>query len=270
MRENYVSRPTADAKLGHIAIFSDRSDRAYTLEVRLRNEGFRLTTAETVDSLLTICSQKLPDILILRCYSHPRDLVTTLKYLMKKGVNPNNIPTLLLVRNALVPFLVPLIDIGFKEIVGLDTSIDTLVQKITQLRGGIAVRTEPKSKIGDKQSGSRGNLSDFSIIDLLQALGPSQRTTRIAVRPESPSGDSLLMYLSRGQITYARLGDLLAEKAIYKALTWESGIWTSEPISENDLPEPNNTLPNEFILMEGCRLMDENGRQAIEEPIGST
>jgi DNA-binding NarL/FixJ family response regulator len=263
-----VSRPNSDAKLGHIVIFSDRSDRAYTLEVRLRSEGFRLTIAESVDSLMTICSQKSPDILILRSYSHPRDLVTTLKYLMKKGVNPSKIPTLLLVRNALVQFLVPLVQIGFKEIVSLDTSVDTLVQIIRQLCG-ITSRAETNSPLVDKQSGSRGNLSDFSIIDLLQALGPSQRTARIKVTPEDPSRDSLLMYLSRGLITYAKLGDLLAEKAIYRALTWETGTWTSEPVTEKDLPEPNNTLPNEFILMEGCRLIDENGRQALEEAAAS-
>jgi hypothetical protein len=84
------------------------------------------------------------------------------------------------------------------------------------------------------------------------------------VKPESPSGESLSMYLLRGQIVFARLGDLLAEKAIYRALTWETGTWTSEPVAENDLPVPNNKLPNEFILMEGCRLIDENGRQTSE------
>lgn len=211
----------------------------------------------------------MPDILILRSYSNPRDLVTTLKYLMKKGVNPNNIPTLLLVRNALVQFLIPLVDIGFKDILGLDTSVDTLVQKIRQLCGGVAMCTDPKSKCASKLSGSRGNLSDFSLIDLLQALGPSQRTTRITVIPENPSSGPLLMYLLRGQVTFAKLGDLLAEKAIYQALTWASGTWISEPVTKQELPNPNNTLPNEFILMEGCRLIDENSRQVAEKTMVS-
>lgn len=255
-----MSRPATDAKLGHIAVFSDRSDRAYTLEVKLRSEGFRLSMAESLESLLTICSQKHPDVLLLRSFSHPRDLVKTLKFLMKKGINPNKIPTLLLVKSGLVQFLVPLIDIGFKEIVGLDTNVDILVLKIKQLRGGTTVRSEPKSKTAGRQSGSRGNLSDFSIIDLLQALGPSQRTTKITVTPEGPFRESLLMYLLRGQIVYAELGDLLAEKAIYQALAWQEGNWISEPVTEKDLPESNSSLPNEFILMEGCRLLDEHGR----------
>lgn len=263
-----MSRPTANAKLGHIAIFSDRSDRAYTLEVRLRSEGFRLTTVETVDSLLTVCSQNLPDILILRSYSQPRDLVTTLRYLMRKGISPSRIPTLMLVKGGLVQFLIPLIDIGFKEILSLDTSVEMLVRKIKLIPGLPISRLDSGRKSAQRQSGSRGNLSDFNIIDLLQALGPSQRTARITVTPDDPAGDSLSMYLSRGQIVFAKLGDLLAEKAIYSALTWEAGTWTSEAVTEKDLPEPNNTMPNEFILMEGCRLIDESGRRVGEhEPV---
>lgn len=263
-----MSRPASGN--GLIAIYSDRSDRAYTLEVRLRGEGFKLATAESLEALVTICSQKKPDMLILRSFSHPRDLVATLKSLMKKGVNPHQTPTLLLVKPGLVQFLVPLVDIGFKEIVSLDTSVDILVQKIKQTPGMPTPRPHSGIKPIRKESGSRGNLSDFSIIDLLQALGPSQRTTKITVTPESGSSDSLLMYLCRGQITYAKLGGLLAERAIYQALTWETGTWVSEPVTEKDLPEPNNTLPNEFILMEGCRLIDERGRQDSEpEPANS-
>jgi hypothetical protein len=174
------------------------------------------------------------------------------------------------VKGGLVQFLIPLLDIGFKEILSLDTSVETLVQKIKRITGLPVARLDSGRKSAQRQSGSRGNLSDFSIIDLLQALGPSQRTARITVTPDDPAGDSLLMYLSRGQIVFAKLGDLLAEKAIYSALTWEAGTWTSEPVTEKDLPESNNTMPNEFILMEGCRLIDENGRQDAEREVVAT
>jgi DNA-binding NarL/FixJ family response regulator len=250
-------------------MFSDRPDRAYAFEVRLKQEGYRLTAADSPESLIAICNQQHPNILILKSFSQPRDLIMTLKHLMSKGVSPNQISTLLLVKGNLINFLIRLLDIGIKEIVDMDSGVETLLHKIRKVRGNTVVQSEPARQFAPppakKQSGSNGNLSDFSIIDLLQALGPSQRTTRITVKPEDPSSDSLLMYLSRGQITYAKLGDLLAEKAIYKALTWETGTWTSEAVTEKDLPEPNNTLPNEFILMEGCRLIDENGRQTMEE-----
>jgi hypothetical protein len=249
-------------------MFSDRPDRAYAFEVRLKHEGYRLTAADSPESLIAICNRLHPDILVLKSFSQPRDLVKTLKHLMSKGVSPSQISTLLLVKGHLVGLLIPLLDIGIKEIADMNSGIETLLYKIREVRRNTVVQLEPGRQIAPpsvkKQSGSNGNLSDFSIIDLLQALGPSQRTTRITVKPDDTSGDSLSMYLLRGQIVFARLGDLLAEKAIYRALTWERGTWTSEPVTENDLPVPNNKLPNEFILMEGCRLIDENGRQTPE------
>jgi len=264
-----VSRLAAKAGACHIVMFSDRPDRAYAFAVRLKHEGYRLTVADSLELLIAICNQQHPDFLILKSFSQPRDLINTLKHLMSKGVSPNRISTLLLVKGHLVNFLVPLLDLGIKEIADMDSGIETMVHKIRKIRGTTGVQSEPSRQFvrppAKKQSGSNGNLSDFSIIDLLQALGPSQRTTRITVTPEDSSRDSLLMYLSRGQITFAKLGDLLAERAIYRALTWESGTWMSEPVTDEELPEPNNTLPNEFILMEGCRLLDENSRQTMQE-----
>jgi hypothetical protein len=265
-----VSRPAERTATGNVVMFSDRPDRAYAFEVRLKHEGYRVFTADSVESLVAICNLQRPNILILKSYSQPRDLVNTLKHLMSKGINPTQISTLLLVKGTLVGFLIPLLNIGIKEIVDMDSGVETLLHKVRQIRKTSVVQSEPSLQIAPsptrKHSGSSGNLADFSIIDLLQALGPSQRTTRITVKPDDSSGESLSMYLLRGQIVFARLGDLLAEKAIYKALTWESGTWTSEPVAENDLPVPNNKLPNEFILMEGCRLIDEKGRQIMEEP----
>ena len=40
----------------------------------------------------------------------------------------------------------------------------------------------------------------------------------------------------------------------------DAEIITKEPVPADELPEPNNELPNESILMEGCRLLDEGLR----------
>jgi hypothetical protein len=104
--------------------------------------------------------------------------------------------------------------------------------------------------------GSTGSLSDMNLIDLLQALGPSRRTTKITVN-SSATGEKLELYLDQGNIIFAQVEDLQGAEAIYLAMTWEEGTWTLEPIKEMDVREPNNDLSNEAILMEGCRLKDE-------------
>jgi hypothetical protein len=246
----------------HVVLYSDCTDRAFSLEVRLRQKGFRLTNAETLDSLIGICNNKKPDVLIIRSYSLPRDLIKTLKQLLNKGLNLSKFPTFLQVRGNIVQFLAPLLDIGFEEIGELDADVEEFATKIKAVCDRTSPHVEKPSTQPKRRSVSRGNLSDFSIIDLLQALGPSQRTVKITVRSDDATSEPLLLYLLKGQISYAKLGELLAEKAIYKALTWESGTWISEPMNDGELPEANSNLPNEFILMEGCRLIDENARQA--------
>jgi len=83
------------------------------------------------------------------------------------------------------------------------------------------------------------------------------KTARIAVISE---GKELLLYLDRGRIIYAEAGSLEGAQAVYEALAWLTGTWVVQPVAEHDLPEPNNDEPNESILMEGCRLLDERQR----------
>ena len=143
------------------------------------------------------------------------------------------------------------------DILDLESSLDVLLFKIGKVREKLEDSSRPNSPGNNGQSGSTGNLKDMNLIDLLQAMGPSKRTARIKINSEESPSDPLIFYLSQGNIIYAQLGNLLGEMAIFRALTWENGTWTIEQVSDNDLPEPNNDRPNEFILMEGCRLLDE-------------
>lgn len=97
----------------------------------------------------------------------------------------------------------------------------------------------------------------MNIIDLLQALGPGQRTTKIIATPAGSTTDRLEIYLDRGNIVFAQLGDLQGAEAIYAGMTWEEGTWAIEPIEREELIRSNNEFSNESILIEGCRLIDE-------------
>ncbi len=256
--------PRQHNKTAQAIIYSDSTDRDYALKVRLTNEGFQLTFARGLDALVALCRRNRPDIVIVRSLAMPREVVKILKQLSANGMNFSSYPTFLLVRGHVAKFLTPLLEIGLADIIDLDEGLEILMSRIKELRGRSSDSANGDNDQPRSQSGSRGNLTDMSIIDLIQALGPSQKTTRITVTPENASLGSLLVYLNRGNISFAKLGDLLAEKAIYEALAWSRGTWLLEPITDDDLPEPNNNLPNEFILMEGCRLIDENSREAAE------
>ncbi len=255
-----MSEQAAKAEPAHIILYTDSTDRDYALKMRLTKEGYQMTVARFPDVLISLCRRHHPEVVLIRSLALPRDVVKILKQLSSLGMKFSSIPTFLLVRGHVARFLTPLLEIGLEDIIDLDEGMETLVLRIREVRKhndstGGGGREQPETK-----SGSRGNLSDMSIIDLVQALGPSQRTARITVTSQDGDSESLLMYLNRGNITFAKLGELLAEKAVYRALAWDKGTWLLEPITDADLPEPNNSLPNDFILMEGCRLIDEKSR----------
>lgn len=250
----------------HIIIYSDSTDRDYALKVRLAKEGYQVTQVRSLDVVVTQCRRLRPKVVVVRSLAIPRDVVKIIRQLKSFGMDYGSFPTILVVRGHVARYLTPLLAIGLEDIIDLDDGIETLMQRIREVRN----RSVPRNGQGDGQqeakSGSRGNLSEMSIIDLVQALGPSQRTARITVCPGDGSAETLLMYMNRGNISFAQLGDLPAEKAIYRALSWENGTWLLEPVTASELPEPNNHLPNDFILMEGCRLIDERSQQTpVEE-----
>lgn len=262
LQEEVIERE-AHEKSNRVMIYSDRRDRVYPLESRLRNEGFQATTFESLESFAQICKRRRPNVIMIRLHSSPRDIIKTLQYLSGRGIDLNSIPTFLLVKGTVVHRLGSLIEIGIEDIIDLDGNIDVLMLKIKKVRAKFETSSKSLGDLTQQQSGSRGNLSDMNLIDLLQALGPSQRTAKITIKSEDSPSEPLLIYLTQGNITFAQLGELSAESAIYQALGWEKGSWSVEQITEEDLPEPNNDLSNESILMEGCRLLDENARKSV-------
>lgn len=257
-QEKSLTEQKTNSESAYIIVYSDSTDRDYALKVRLAKEGFQVSFARSLDVVVAQCRRFRPQAVLIRSTALPRDVVKILKKLANFGMNFSSVPTILLVRGHVAGFLTPLLAIGLEDIIDFDEGLEILVQRIRE----VGKRSASNGGQSEAKSGSRGNLSEMSIIDLVQALGPSQRTARITVSPNNGKTDKLLMYLNRGNISFAKVGELLAEKAIYEALAWENGTWLLEPITEEQLPEPNNNLPNDFILMEGCRLIDERSREA--------
>jgi len=254
--------PSAGQDFNHVAIFSDRPVTLFAIEKRLKSHGFRVSVADNLDSFVTIYRENHPGIVILWLHFSPGEIVRVLQSLSRHRININALPAFLLVKGNVVGHLNSIIDLDSVDILDLESSPDVLVFKIAKIREKSQVSSGSGDLNGGGHSGSSGNLKDMNLIDLIQAMGPGKRTARIEITPEDKPSEKLTLYLSQGNIIYASLGSLLGEMAIYRALSWENGTWEVEKVGEGDLPEPNNDRPNEFILMEGCRLMDEKSEPA--------
>jgi len=240
-----------------VLVFAEDISISQPITNRLKNEGFRTITLDTKDKLIELFERSQPDIMVLVEPGTPDKILNFVDYLEKHNVSYDRIPTFLLTEAVCVPRLTNLLERGIEDIIPIAENNEMLITKIKKLEVQINHRRN-QSLGGAGNSGAIGNIKDINLIDLIQAMGPSLKTAKIVVKTIEAQSGELIIYLKKGQICYAKLDDIEGVEAIYEGLSWKDGIWRSEPISENDIQNENVEIPNEAILMEGCRLIDEN------------
>ncbi len=246
----------ASGKHNQVLMFCDGAEDLEPITRRLKSEGFRPVAVNSMERFMELYLRSKPDMIVLLDEGRSARAISIVDDLIRRGVEIIKVPTFLLTSQQAAPELTSLFDRGIEDIIPLESSLDMLAVKLRKLR----VRMDQKAsrvKESSAGAGTSGNLRDMNLIDLLQALGPGGRTVRIRVTSDEKE---LVLYLDSGRITYAEGGGKTGAEAVYAPLSWHEGKWEVEPIEKADLPEANNELPNESILMEGCRLLDETGR----------
>jgi hypothetical protein len=240
-------------------IYAGNINALYPLDLRLKNEGFRTVSELSLDSFVNLFQRSQPDMMVLMLPGKASAVTICVDDLVKKGVDFRKAPTFLLVDGSATSELTSLFERGIEDIVALDGNLDLLIVKLKKIQARIQAEDKETAQ-GELSSGSKGRLSDMNLINLLQALGPSRKTVKITITPGSSKRDKLVIYLDRGNINSALFKNKTGPEAVYEGIAWTDGTWTVEPVLAESLPEPNNQLPNESILMEGCRLLNETAR----------
>ncbi len=248
-------RPATVERQGQIMIYSESVEKVQVLVDRLKVQGLRTIIAPSWASLTRLCHRSTPDLLVLHVDSPVRTVFAQVKSLKDLHIDVEQTPTILLVPQYALTGLTPLLEWGVEDILDRESDPDHIALKISKSWKRIEARLESPAE--RDQLASRGNLRDMNLIELLQILGISGRSSKIKVTPTGRPKEVLEIHVEMGQITFAQLGDRQGAEAIYAGMIWEEGNWTIEPITEHDTRGKNNQLPNEAILLEGCRLMDE-------------
>jgi DNA-binding response OmpR family regulator len=242
---------------GQIMMYVPDEVKPQSLELRLRNEGFRTIRQNTPEEAFGLFQRCEPDVLVMILAGNENQITSRVEELSTWGIDFAHIPTFVLTEADRVERLTGLLERGIEDILAVDGNVDLLVTKIRKLLSKNATSHGIDTKEGDVATGAKGRLSDMNLIDLLQALGPGQKTVRITIKPESFDTEVLTIYLYQGAISFAAYKDFTGPDAVYEGLTWIEGQWTVEPVEPDTIPAPNNSISNEAILMEGCRLLDE-------------
>ena len=115
----------------------------------------------------------------------------------------------------------------------------------------------------DRRDGFAGTVSELSCLDVIQMLCIARKTTAVRFSEEASSGT---VYLEHGEPVHAVWDDMVGEDAFYRMMAVESGVFHTAPLP----PDIERSLPGnwQYLLMEGTRRLDEDGRgpQSGAEP----
>jgi hypothetical protein len=243
--------PRTTQKALQVMVYAEDSSLQQALQLRLKNEGFRAVSQSSRRSFVELYQRGKPDMIILVVLGEPEGIKPFVRRLTKDGISFKSTPTFLLTDSS-VPRVASLFEEGIEDIVVLDDNFNILLDRIRRSEIKISARGKRAEEIVRGGSTYQGRLADMTLVDLLNVLGPSRKTVRVAVQPDDPDASILVLYLDRGQIGFAERNDSTGAEAIYPALDWTQGSWTVESVATEDLPPTNCSLSNELILMQGC------------------
>ncbi len=252
-----------------VMIFCDDLEAAHPVMFRLNNDGFRTVAHSNEEKFVQLYKRSEPDMLVVMVPQEGDNAGKLLDRMMDGGVRISAVPTVVLADFSSTSRLTELFDRGVEDVIALNDNLDFLSTKLQRIRTRLKADRQMSQSSKVSNSPTQGRLSDMNLIDLLQAMGPSRKTVRITMTCEEDDTYPLVMFLKHGHMTFAQLGDKLGADAIYEAIAWEEGSWQIEHVNPDSLPEGNNEMPNESILMEACRLLDES-RRIEQQQAGDT
>lgn len=114
----------------------------------------------------------------------------------------------------------------------------------------------------------QGRLEVMGLPNIIQALEAERRTGTLRLTSEGRRGEILF---AEGRIAFAMEGPRQGEAAVYRLLGWERGDFELEETSGTGPAGAQVTRPNQSLLMEGVRRVDEipGLRQALSPLEGS-
>lgn len=111
-----------------------------------------------------------------------------------------------------------------------------------------------------------GLLEEVSLPDLLQLFSTSRKSGCLKLMRETEKAQ---LYLRDGRVVYAEIEgvDMPPDKAAFRVMTWETGMFVLEPPSDRTFDEEIE-MSTEAMMMEAMRLMDEmeNIRHKLPDP----
>nr|MBN2276582.1 DUF4388 domain-containing protein [candidate division Zixibacteria bacterium] len=226
------------------------------MEYAFREEGFDIRSTDSIDLFVDALFRYRPQAVVMCLTGRVEQVETVIDDVASRGFDFDELPFFLVVENGLVGKLIPLLKEGLEDVLPMGSCHESLLIKLSRIRDLHENILNQRLRI-IRDIGTHGSLHDMNVIDLLQMMGHTNKTTRINI---TGHGQQLTIFIDNGRLIYAECDDKSGAEAVYMCIPWTNGVWSIDPIKPDQLPPANNDLPIETILLEGCRLLDERNR----------
>jgi CheY-like chemotaxis protein len=231
-----------------IFIVSEPGQTAGLLSKHLRQQGYRTVEIRDFSEAHHLYARKQPDVIILNYDQHPEHAlalchrVRTESRTLLYAFTAEDRPSLVL----------RLLGAGFNDVFGPPFNFDIVATRISNSLAVLA-------RLEELAAGTYGfgaSFRELPFVDLIQALAQSQRSVHLKIARRNGEGASI--FLRNGRMIHARCGSLTGEEAVFQIIRWQDdGSFRLE--SAQEFPADNLASPTDYVLMEGCRRLDEGG-----------
>lgn len=246
-----------EQNVGQIMLLSRAPEITETVEGRLKNEGFRVISTDSVSRFAELYDRSRPDIIILAPDIEVSYLSSFLDELTMRDISFETTPTFILKDGVPSNMLMSLFELGIEDVIGTDGNFELLIAKICRIQSRIRNRVKHKGILSDLCGRVSGNLDEMNLSELMEELNAGQATAKLTVNATDSREQQLVVFFGYGSIVFARLDKLVGEEAIYAAAKWSEGTWTVDSIKEEDLPDSNVERSNKTIRINTIKILED-------------
>ncbi len=221
----------------------------------LKRHGFRTVEIPDIAEVRHLYERQHPDAVLVNYDSSPA-LALELGRLVMQDSMGAGVALFALTASADPSLIMNLIESGFNDVFAPPFSNDVIVARISKTLATSLIKNSQKDQSSSAaQRGFSATFNELSFLDLIQALAGGLKNVCICL--ERDTGETANIYLREGRMVHAVCGDTTGAEAVYLVIAWrDDGSFVIEPVT--DFPPDNISAPNDSILLEGCRILDES------------
>jgi uncharacterized protein (TIGR02266 family) len=246
-----------------VLLAEDETLMAQMMADMLAELPVQVSVAHNGREALMLVDKSLPDLVLLDCMMPELDGFEVAAAL-KANPATENIPIIFLTARGRVEDKVRGLELGAEDYLIKPVRREEMLARVRNVLRRFESR---RTAVPAESSLMRGRLEVMGLPNIVQVLETERRTGTLRLTHETRRGE---IFFLEGRVAYAVEGPRQGEPAVYRMLAWDKGDFELEQTSGSGPTAAQIGRPNQSLIMEGMRRLDElpRLRQTIGVPAG--